>query len=151
LTPEEIASKIQQFDNELCTQLFLSELKRVLPSPEQVGKLNVYVNAEPEELAGLHPADRLMVKLIQIKRLGPRIEGMLYKCGFSETWLLLDDVGFVFVIIVWSLIHWLQAAKKLADAGRALLDAKSFKELLSVSLGKLIWLPAVLASFSSSF
>jgi len=151
LTPEEIAYKIKQFDNELCTQLFLSELKGVLPSPEQVGKLNVYVNAEPEELAGLHPSDRLMVKLIQIKRLGPRIEGMLYKCGFRETWLLLDEVGFVFVIIVWSLKYWLQAAKKLADAGRALLDAKSFKELLSVSLGKLNWLSAVLASFSSSF
>jgi cytokinesis protein len=36
LEPEEIARKIQQFDQELCTQGFLSELKPVLPSPEQV-------------------------------------------------------------------------------------------------------------------
>ncbi len=36
LQPEEIARKIQQFDQDLCTQLFLSELKRVLPTPEQV-------------------------------------------------------------------------------------------------------------------
>ena len=58
----------------------------------QVGKLNVYRNAEPEELAGLHPSDRLMVQLIKIERLGPRIEGMLYRRKFDETWTLLDDV-----------------------------------------------------------
>ena len=34
-----------------------------------------------------------MVQLIQIDRLGPRIEGMLYKCAFEESWSLLDDVG----------------------------------------------------------
>ena len=34
-----------------------------------------------------------MVKLIQIKRLGPRIEGMLYKRKFDEQWLLLDDAS----------------------------------------------------------
>ncbi|GAW01955.1 cytokinesis protein sepa (fh1 2 protein) [Lentinula edodes] len=117
LEPEEIARKIQQFDQDLCTQVFLSELKRVLPSPEQVGKLNVYRNADPKELAELHPADRLMVKLIQIDRLGPRIEGMLYKCAFDERWSLLDD-----------------GAQKLTEAGNALLNAKSFKELLSLIL-----------------
>ena len=36
LEPEEIARKIQMFDQELCTQNFLSELKPVLPTPEQV-------------------------------------------------------------------------------------------------------------------
>jgi hypothetical protein len=34
-----------------------------------------------------------MVKLIQIDRLGPRIEGMLYKRAFEETWSLLDEVS----------------------------------------------------------
>ena len=52
----------------------------------------MYRNAEPEELAGLHPSDRLMVQLIKIERLGPRIEGMLYRRKFDETWTLLDDV-----------------------------------------------------------
>lgn len=37
LEPEEIARKILQFDQDLCTQVFLSELKPVLPTPEQVG------------------------------------------------------------------------------------------------------------------
>jgi hypothetical protein len=36
LGPEEIAYRISQFDPVMCTQLFLSELQRVLPSPEQV-------------------------------------------------------------------------------------------------------------------
>ena len=66
----------------------------------------MYRNAEPEELAGLHPADRLMVKLIQIDRLGQRIENMLYKLKFDEQYSLLDD-----------------SARKLSEAGRALLDA----------------------------
>jgi len=34
--PEVIAENISQFDPDMCTQLFLSELQRVLPSPEQV-------------------------------------------------------------------------------------------------------------------
>jgi cytokinesis protein len=65
----------------------------LLPTPEQVGKLNVYKNASPEELTELHMSDRLMVKLIQIERLAPRIEGMLYKCKFDETFSLLEDVS----------------------------------------------------------
>lgn len=115
--PEEIAERIRDFDQNMCTELFLSELKRVLPSPEQVGKLNVYRNADPSELAELHPSDRLMVKLIQIERLGPRIQGMLYRRTFEEKWSLLDD-----------------GAKKLFEAGQALLRAEHFKELLKVRI-----------------
>jgi cytokinesis protein len=33
-----------------------------------------------------------MVKLIQIERLGPRIDGMLYRISFDEQWGLLDEV-----------------------------------------------------------
>ena len=57
-----------------------------------------------------------MVKLIQIDRLAPRIEAMLYKRTFDETWTLLSD-----------------SAKKLIEAGDNLLNASHFKELLSVS------------------
>lgn len=69
-----------------------------------------------EELSGLHLSDRLMVKLIKIDRLGPRIEAMLYRITFDETRSLLD-----------------QGATKLIEAGRGLLNASHFKELLSVS------------------
>lgn len=91
-SPEQIAQRIESFDQELCNQVFLSELKSVLPTPEQIGKLNVYKNASAEELGELHMSDRLMVKLIQIDRLAPRIEGMLYKCKFDETFTLLEEV-----------------------------------------------------------
>lgn len=117
LAPEEIAWKIKHFDAELCTRDFLKELKLVLPTPEQIGKLNVYRNSEIEELAELHPADRLMVKLIQIERLVPRIEAMAYKSSFDETLSLLDT-----------------GAHKLIEAGQSLLEAKAFKELLSLIL-----------------
>ena len=92
LTPEEIAQRILQFDKDVCTEVFLSELKPVLPSPEQVGKLNIYRNATPEELAELHPSDRLMVQLIKIDRLGPRLAGMLFMCTFEERVTLLEEV-----------------------------------------------------------
>ncbi|KIJ37716.1 hypothetical protein M422DRAFT_177632 [Sphaerobolus stellatus SS14] len=117
LEPEQIAKKILQCDPELCTQVFLTGLKSVLPSPEQIGKLNVYRNAAPEELMTLHTADRLMVQLIKIERLGPRIEGMLYRTNFEETIEVLDD-----------------GAKKLSEAGQALQNASKFKELMNLIL-----------------
>ena len=36
-----------------------------------------------------------MVKLIQIERLGQRIDGMLYRISFDEQWALLDEVSFI--------------------------------------------------------
>lgn len=36
LAPEEIAQGIKEFDPVVCTEVFLSELKRVVPTPEQV-------------------------------------------------------------------------------------------------------------------
>ena len=39
-SPEEIAQQLLRFDRELCTEQFLSELKPVLPSPEQVSSRN---------------------------------------------------------------------------------------------------------------
>lgn len=117
LSPEEIAQQLLRMAPDLCTENFLSELKGVLPSPEQVGKLNVYRNADPEELGGLHPSDRLMVQLIKIERLGPRLEGMLFKARFDEQITL-----------------WEENAKKLSDASDALLNAVKFRELLSLIL-----------------
>lgn len=117
LSPEEIAHQLLLMAPDLCTENFLSELKPVLPSPEQIGKLNVYRNADPEELAGLHPSDRLMVQLIKIDRLGPRLQGMLFRCRFDEQMTL-----------------WEENARKLSEAGDALLHAAKFKELMSLIL-----------------
>jgi cytokinesis protein len=75
-----------------------------------------------------------MVQLIQIDRLGPRIEGMLYKCAFEESWSLLDDVSRHSELDVLGFTITIQGARKLSDAGQSLLQAKHFKELLSVSI-----------------
>jgi hypothetical protein len=40
-----------------------------------------------------------MVQLIKIDRLGPRIEGMLYKLSFDENWALLDKVILLVLIV----------------------------------------------------
>ena len=100
----------------------------------QVGKLNVYRNSDPEELATLHLSDRLMVQLIKIDRLGPRLEGMLYKAKFEESFGLVDDVSLATFICSARGSCPLQSSKKLVDAGKALQDASAFKELLSVSV-----------------
>ena len=71
---------------------------------------------DPEELAGLHLADRLMVQLIKIERLAPRIQGMLYKSKFEDTITLLED-----------------SARKLIEASDTLLHSTKFKELMNVS------------------
>ncbi|CAE6358045.1 unnamed protein product [Rhizoctonia solani] len=117
LTPEEIATKILQSDREVCTESFLDELKRVLPSPEQVGKLNIYRNATMEELSELHPSDRLMVQLIKIERLSPRVDGMIYRARFEENFGLQND-----------------GARKLIEACESLRSAPAFKELMGLIL-----------------
>lgn len=42
MPPEEIAQRIKDYDPDVCTQVFLSELKRVVPTPEQV-RLHSYI------------------------------------------------------------------------------------------------------------
>jgi hypothetical protein len=78
----------------------------------------VYRNTtDPEELAGLHLADRLMVQLIKIERLAPRIQAMLYKSKFEDSITLLEE-----------------GARKLIEASDNLLHAAQFKELMNVSI-----------------
>jgi cytokinesis protein len=50
-------------------------------------------NAEtPDELLLIHPADRLMIRLIKIPHLADRLKGMQYKVNFEETIALLEKV-----------------------------------------------------------
>ena len=74
-----------------------------------------------------------MVQLIKIDRLGPRIEGMLYRKKFEETWSLLDDVSSYEYFLSLVTNKAIQSARKLSEAGNSLLHAKHFKELFSVS------------------
>ena len=73
-----------------------------------------------------------MVQLIEIDRLGPRVEGMLYKTAFEESWTMLDEVR----VTQSTQTSWpdnFQSARRLSEAGQALTNAKHFRELLSVS------------------
>ena len=45
-----------------------------------------------EELEALHPADRLMVRLIQLPHLADRVKGMLFQVRFRENFDLLKEV-----------------------------------------------------------
>ncbi|KAG8817544.1 hypothetical protein FRC18_000458 [Serendipita sp. 400] len=58
-----------------------------------------------------------MVQLIKIDRLGPRLQGMLFRCRFDE------QIGL-----------WEENARKIRDAGDSLLHAAKFKELMSLIL-----------------
>ena len=51
-------------------------------------------NAEtPDELLLIHPADRLMIRLIKIPHLADRLKGMQFKVNFEENITLLEKVG----------------------------------------------------------
>jgi cytokinesis protein len=114
-SPEEISVRLLRCDPEVCFEIFLVGLRSLLPTPEEIGKLNVYRNASMEELAELHSADRFMVQLMKIDRLESRVESLLFSIKFSETFGLVEE-----------------EANKLIAAGEALQNCPHFKELLTV-------------------
>ena len=59
----------------------------------QRGKLLTHSVDTEAELDLLHPADRLMVRLIQLPHLSDRVKGMLFQVGFSQNLDLLQQVG----------------------------------------------------------
>lgn len=81
---DNLIRRIYQVDDDLCTDAFLDQLKPVLPTPEDVGKLSSYKGAAEEVMETLNKADRFMVALIQIYRLPPRVDGMLFRASFEE-------------------------------------------------------------------
>ena len=99
----------------------------------QRGKLLTHRKDTDAELDSLHPADRLMVRLIQLPHLKDRVNGMLYQVGFSQNLELLSKVSrrrlpaFPAVIDVQSLDILIAACNDLRDA-------KLFKELLNIIL-----------------
>lgn len=117
MDPEEMCERIRNFDPELCDNTFLSELTGLLPTPEQVSLLKQQNAETPDQLLRLHPADRLMIRLIKIPRLADRLQGMLYKVNFEESITLIEG-----------------GARLLTRACDDLRGAKRFKELLNVIL-----------------
>jgi len=92
--PERLSEAIANFDNTLCTETFLRELQGVLPNDDDRGKLLTHSADSESELEALHPADRLMVRLIQLPHLSDRVKGMLFRVRFDQNVELLRTVSF---------------------------------------------------------
>jgi cytokinesis protein len=93
----------------------------------------------PEELALLHPADRLMLRLIKIPHLSDRVTGMLYQVSFEETITLLEKVRWCLAVFgalsrSLNLAACVQGVILLQVACHDLRDAVQFKALLNVIL-----------------
>jgi len=93
--PERLSEAIANFDNTLCTETFLRELQGVLPNDDDRGKLLTHSADSESELEALHPADRLMVRLIQLPHLSDRVKGMLFRVRFDQNVELLRTVSLI--------------------------------------------------------
>ncbi|MBW0464588.1 hypothetical protein O181_004303 [Austropuccinia psidii MF-1] len=112
-----VIEKIRRFDEEFCTQTFLTELNGVIPDPTQVGLLNRHKTDSEDDLALLHAADRFLVELIKFDNLQLRVEGMLCRVMFDEAFSILD-----------------QNTNKFNAATQALKNAQHFSGLLNLIL-----------------
>lgn len=115
--PERLSEAIANFNAELCTETFLHELLGVLPNDDDRGKLLTHSADSEAELELLHPADRLMVRLIQLPHLADRVKGMLFQVRFQQNVELLQ-----------------RSLDLLIEACRDLRGAKKFQTLLNVIL-----------------
>ena len=88
-----IARGIYAYEETLCTEHFLTELLPMLPNPQMQGKLNQHKTEDEASLALLHPADRFLVELMKIEHLTIRINGMLFRGTFAETYSALVHVS----------------------------------------------------------
>lgn len=86
------------------------------------------------ELDRLHPADRLMVKLIQLPHIADRVKGMLYQVGFSQNLDLLQKVSTCHARCWMMLTSHGQSLELLLSACTDLRNAGQFKELLNIIL-----------------
>lgn len=91
--PERLSEAIADFGGDLCTETFLSELQGVLPDDDARGKLLTHSADSPAELELIHPADRLIVRLIQLPHLADRVKGMLFQVRFAQNIELLRQVS----------------------------------------------------------
>lgn len=87
-----ITRRIYTYDEQLCTELFLTELQHALPNPTVQGLLSGHGSDTEEELKLLHPADRFLVELMRMGRISARVKGMLYKATFDEQYRKLKEV-----------------------------------------------------------
>lgn len=87
-----ITRRILVYDEQLCTELFLTELQHALPNPTVQGLLSGHGSDTEEELKLLHPADRFLVELMRMGHISAHVKGMLYKATFDEQYCKIKEV-----------------------------------------------------------
>lgn len=83
--PQEVAQGIAECAPLIMDPSLLQELLSNYPESEVKGELGAYRNASAEELAQLHPADQLVVLLMTVPFLKAKVQGLLFKAKFWES------------------------------------------------------------------
>lgn len=72
-------------DDSIITENLLINLQANIPTPEEQGKLSVFVNkASDEDLEQLSKPDTFCVEMLKIERYKERVDNMLFRATFAE-------------------------------------------------------------------
>lgn len=114
---EEVIETISQCSDAVMDETLLVELLANYPESEVKGKLGEYRNGSFEQLAALHPADQLVVRLMSVSFLKAKVQGLLLKVQWVESLGPIQD-----------------GCRAIRDGSDALLHAENFGRLLSIIL-----------------
>ncbi|KAI8145922.1 hypothetical protein BJV82DRAFT_535287 [Fennellomyces sp. T-0311] len=113
-----IVQKILAVDDTLCTENLLMALQENVPTPDEMGKLSVFVkSASEEDLELLSKPDTFSYEIMKIDRYKERVDNMLFRVTFFEKHKQLS-----------------QNMTSILEASTAVKESKSFKELLKLIL-----------------
>ncbi|KAG1310055.1 hypothetical protein G6F64_004841 [Rhizopus arrhizus] len=118
LSMEQMAKEFLAVNDKILTENFLVNLQQYAPTPEEQGRLSVFVkSASEEELEQLSAPDAFCVEMMKIDRYKERIDNMLFRATFAERQQSLS-----------------KHMAAVLNASISLKDSSSFKELLKLIL-----------------
>lgn len=81
----EVRQAFLAVDDAVITENLLVNLQANIPTPEEQGKLSVFVNkASDEDLEQLSKPDTFCVEMLKIERYKERVDNMLFRATFAE-------------------------------------------------------------------
>ncbi|KAL1923354.1 uncharacterized protein VTP21DRAFT_8334 [Calcarisporiella thermophila] len=117
LSLKEFRRKFMMFDESLCTENLLGQLKSLTPSKDDMKKLEPYRKASPEEINLLARADLFVLEMTSIYRYQQRL-------GFMEFYVVFDEHIKTLSEDMYSVL----------DAALSIRHGKLFRELLGLVL-----------------
>ncbi|CAO3695753.1 unnamed protein product [Rhizopus microsporus] len=118
LSLKQITKAFLAVDDSLLTESLLVNLQQYVPTPEEQGKLSVFVkSASEEELEQLSKPDAFCVEMMKIDRYKERVDNLLFRTMFNERHQRLS-----------------KHMASVLNASVALKESASFKELLKLIL-----------------